>query len=213
MQSFPDMQSLTDKQRQIFEVIRANIEQRGHAPTIREIGAQVGLSSSCTVKKHLDSLEAKGFLRRDRYKRSLDLMEGGERLTMGRSVCVPLVGRVAGGAPILAEQSQSPEMLPIPVALLRRSDQSGRNLFALEVYGNSMRDAGIGDGDIVVARRQNTATDGDIVVALLGEEATVKTFYREADGVRLQPENPDYEPIFAADVTIMGRVAMAIKRF
>lgn len=207
------MQSLTEKQRQILEVIRTHIEQRGHAPTVREIGAQVSLSSSCTVKKHLDSLEAKGFLRRDRYKRSLDLMEGGERLTMGRSVCVPLLGRVAGGSPILAEQAHSPEMLPIPVSLLRRGDQSGRNLFALEVYGNSMRDAGIGDGDIVVARRQNTAGDGDIVVALLGEEATVKTFYREADGVRLQPENPDYEPIFAADVTIMGKVAMAIKRF
>ena len=207
------MQSLTEKQRQILEVIRTHIEQRCHAPTVREIGAQVSLSSSCTVKKHLDSLEAKGFLRRDRYKRSLDLMEGGERVTMGRSVCVPLVGRVAGGIPILAEQSHSPEMLPIPVSLLRRGDQSGRDLFALEVYGNSMRDVGIGDGDIVIARKQNTAGDGDIVVALLGEEATVKTFYREADGVRLQPENPDYEPIFAADVTIMGKVAMAIKRF
>lgn len=207
------MQSLTEKQRQILEVIRTHIEQRGHAPTVREIGAQVSLSSSCTVKKHLDSLETKGFLRRDRYKRSLDLMEGGERLTMGRSVCVPLVGRVAGGAPILAEQSHSPEMLPVPVSLLRRGDQSGRNLFALEVYGNSMRDAGIGDGDIVIARKQNTASDGDIVVALIGEEATVKTFFREADGVRLQPENPDYEPIFADDVTIMGKVAMAIKRF
>lgn len=207
------MQSLTEKQRQILEVIRTHIELRGHAPTVREIGAQVSLSSSCTVKKHLDSLETKGFLRRDRYKRSLDLMEGGERLTMGRSVCVPLVGRVAGGAPILAEQSHSPEMLPVPVSLLRRGDQSGRNLFALEVYGNSMRDAGIGDGDIVIARKQNTATDGDIVVALIGEEATVKTFFREADGVRLQPENPDYEPIFADDVTIMGKVAMAIKRF
>lgn len=207
------MQSLTEKQRQILEVIRTHIEQRGHAPTVREIGAQVSLSSSCTVKKHLDSLEAKGFLRRDRYKRSLDLMEGGERLTMGRSVCVPLVGRVAGGAPILAEQSHSPEMLPIPVSLLRRGDQGGRNLFALEVYGDSMRDVGIGDGDIVIARKQDTAGDGDIVVALLGEEATVKTFYREAGGVRLQPENPDYEPIFAADVQIMGKVAMAIKRF
>ena len=207
------MQSLTEKQRQILEVVRTHIEQRGHAPTVREIGAQVSLSSSCTVKKHLDSLEAKGFLRRDRYKRSLDLMEGGERLTMGRSVCVPLLGRVAGGAPILAEQSHSPEMLPIPASLLRRGDQSGRDLFALEVYGDSMRDAGIGDGDIVVARRQSTAGDGDIVVALLGEEATVKTFYREVDGVRLQPENPDYEPIFAAEVTIMGKVAMAIKRF
>ena len=207
------MQTLTDKQRQILEVIRTHIEQRGHAPTVREIGKEVSLSSSCTVKKHLDSLEAKGFLRRDRYKRALDLMEGGERLSMGRSVSVPLLGRVAGGAPILAEQSESPEMLPIPVSLLRRSDQGGRDLFALEVYGSSMRDVGIADGDIVVARRQSTAADGDIVVALLGEEATVKTFFRETNGVRLQPENPDYEPIFAAEVTIMGKVAMAIKRF
>jgi repressor LexA len=207
------MHTLTEKQRQILEVIRTHIEQRGHAPTVREIGAEVSLSSSCTVKKHLDSLETKGFLRRDRYKRSLDLMEGGERVTMGRSVSVPLVGRVAGGAPILAEQSQNPEMLPVPVSLLRRGDQSGRNLFALEVYGDSMRNAGIADGDIVIARKQNTASDGDIVVALIGEEATVKKFYREVDGVRLEPDNPDYEPIFAADVTIMGKVAMAIKRF
>ncbi len=207
------MQSLTEKQRQILEVVRTQIEQRGHAPTVREIGAQVNLSSSCTVKKHLDSLVAKGFLRRDRYKRSLDLMEGGERIAMGRSVCVPLLGRVAGGTPILADQSYTPEMLPLPVSLLRRGDQSGRDLFALEVYGNSMRDAGIGDGDIVVARKQNTASDGDIVVALLEEEATVKTFYREKTGVRLQPENPDYDPIFANDVKILGKVAMAIKRF
>ncbi len=207
------MQSLTEKQRQILEVVRTNIEQHGQAPTVREIGVQVNLSSSCTVKKHLDSLVAKGFLRRDRYKRSLDLMEGGERVAMGRSVCVPLLGRVAGGAPILADQSLSPEMLPLPVSLLRRGDQTGRNLFALEVYGDSMRDVGIGDGDIVVARRQETASDGDIVVALLGEEATVKTFYREAVGFRLQPENPDYDAIFAPDVTIMGLVAMSIKRF
>ena len=207
------MHTLTEKQRHILEVIRTHIEQRGHAPTVREIGKEVSLSSSCTVKKHLDSLEAKGFLRRDRYKRGLDLMEGGERVNMGRSVCVPLLGRVAGGTPILAQQSENPEMLPIPVSLLRRGDQAGRDLFALEVYGNSMRDAGIGDGDIVIARRQSTASDRDIVVALLGEETTVKTFFREANGIRLQPENPDYEPIYADEVTIMGKVAMAIKRF
>lgn len=207
------MQTLTDKQKHILEVIRTHIEQRGHAPTVREIGKEVGLSSSCTVKKHLDSLEVKGFLRRDRYKRGLDLMEGGERLSMGRSVSVPLLGRVAGGSPIIAHQSESPEMLPIPVSLLRRGDQGGRDLFALEVYGNSMRDAGISDGDIVIARRQNTADDRDIVVALLGEETTVKTFYREAKGIRLQPENPDYDPIYADEVVIMGKVAMAIKRF
>lgn len=207
------MQTLTDKQKQILDVIRTHIEQRGHAPTVREIGKEVSLSSSCTVKKHLDSLEAKGFLRRDRYKRGLDLMEGGERLSMGRSVSVPLLGRVAGGTPIVVDAQQNPEMLPIPVSLLRRGDQAGRDLFALEVYGNSMRDAGIGDGDIVVARRQSTADDRDIVVALLGEETTVKTFYREAGGIRLQPENPDYDPIYASDVVIMGKVALAIKRF
>ncbi len=207
------MQALTDKQKQILQVIRTHIEQRGHAPTVREIGKEVNLSSSCTVKKHLDSLEAKGFLRRDRYKRGLDLMEGGERLSMGRSVSVPLLGRVAGGAPIVADAQPHPEMLPIPLSLLRRGDQAGRDLFALEVYGNSMRDAGIADGDIVVARRQSTAADRDVVVALLGEETTVKTFYREARGIRLQPENPDYDPIYADDVVIMGKVALAIKRF
>lgn len=207
------MQTLTDKQKQILDVIRTHIEQRGHAPTVREIGKEVSLSSSCTVKKHLDSLEAKGFLRRDRYKRGLDLMEGGERLSMGRSVSVPLLGRVAGGTPIVVDTQPHPEMLPIPVSLLRRGDQGGRDLFALEVYGNSMRDAGIADGDIVVARRQSTADDRDIVVALLGEETTVKTFYWEAKGFRLQPENPDYDPIYADDVVIMGKVALAIKRF
>jgi len=208
------MQTLTEKQRQILGIIRKTIEQRGQAPTVREIGALVNLSSSCTVKKHLDSLETKGFIKRDRYKRSIDLMDGGTPMTMGRSVCVPLLGRVAGGAPILAEQSSAPEMLPLPLSLLRRGDETGRNLFALEVYGDSMRDAGIADGDIVVARRQETAQDGEIVVALLGDEATVKTFYRENSGVvRLQPENPDYEPIFSEEVSIMGKVAMAIKRF
>lgn len=207
------MEKLSEKQRQILDVIRKSIEQRGLAPTVREIGAQVSLSSSCTVKKHLDTLEAKGFLRRDRYKRSLDLMEGGQKVVLGQSVCVPLLGRVAGGAPILAEEAASPEMLPLPISLLRRSDATGRNLFALEVCGNSMRDAGIGDGDIVVARRQSTASDGEIVVALLGDEATVKTFYREENGIRLQPENPDYEPIWTDDVTIVGKVAMSIKRF
>ena len=206
------MQTLTEKQQQILEVVRKGIEKRGHAPTVREIGTAVGLSSSCTVKKHLDSLETKGFLRRDRYKRGIDLMEDGTPVPLGRSVCVPLLGRVAGGAPILAEQAAAPEMLPLPMSLLRRGG-SGQDLFALEVYGNSMQGAGIADGDIVVAQRQETAVDGDIVVALLGDEATVKTFYREPGGIRLQPENPDYTPIIAQDVRIMGKVAMAIKRF
>lgn len=208
------MQTLTEKQSQILDAIRQGIEQKGHAPTVREIGALVSLSSSCTVKKHLDSLEAKGYIRRDRYKRAISLMEDGSPLEFGRSVCVPLLGRVAGGAPIFADQSSEPEMLPLPVSLLGRGDATGRNLFALEVYGDSMRDAGIANGDIVVARKQETAANGDIVVALIGEEATVKTFYREgANSVRLQPENPDFDPIYPEEMAILGKVAMAIKVF
>ena len=204
------MQTLTDKQREVLEVVRRGMEARGHAPTVREIGAAVGLRSSCTVKKHLDSLIVKGFLKRDRYQRGISLMEDGTPIMLGRSVCIPLLGRVAGGPPILAEESPTPEMLPVPSALLRRGE-TALNFFALEGYGDSMGGIGIGDGEIVVARRQPTATDGDIVVALLGDEATVKRFYREPDGVRLQPENPDYAPIFAQDVQIMGKVAMTIK--
>jgi repressor LexA len=208
------MQALTQKQQQILQIIRNAIEQRGYAPTVREIGAQADLSSSCTVKKYLDALETKGLIKRDRYQRSIELMDEGAPVPLGRSVCVPLLGRVSGGAPILALESPDPEMIPLPVSLLRRGDQTGRNLFALEVCGDSMRDAGIGDGDIVVARRQETAHNGDIVVARIGEEATVKTFYREPDGiVRLEPANPAYEPIYTREVAIMGHVAMAIKRF
>ena len=206
------MQTLTDKQRQILEVVRRGIEERGHAPTVREIGVAVCLRSSCTVKKHLDGLIAKGFLKRDRYQRGIALMEDGAPVPLGRTVCVPLLGRVAGGPPILAEQSATPEMLPVPLSLLHRGETS-KDYFALEVYGNSMQGVGISDGDIVVARRQPVAADGDVVVALLGEEATVKTFYKEKSGVRLQPENPDYAPIVSQDVQIMGRVAMAIKWF
>ena len=193
--------------------MRRGIEQNGHAPTVREIGAVVGLSSSCTVKKHLDTLIIKGHLRRDRYKRSVELMEGGEPLNIGRTVFVPLLGRVAGGPPMLAVQDTNPELLPIPSSLLGRGTHSGDDLFALEVCGESMRDIGIGDGDLIVARKQNTARDGDIIVALIDEEATVKTFYKERDTIRLQPENEAFEPIFARDVRILGKVALAIKRF
>ena len=207
------MEALSDKQREILQVIRDNMEERGHAPTVREIGAAVHLSSTCTVQKHMDTLETKGFIKRDRYKRSLDLMEDGVPVSFGRSIRVPMLGRVAGGAPVFSEQATAPEWLPLPATLMSRGDETGRNMFALEVYGDSMRNAGISDGDIVVARKQSTAKDGDIVIALLGDETTVKTFYREPDGIRLQPENPDFEPIKGKDIVIIGKVTMAIKRF
>jgi repressor LexA len=207
------MEPLTEKQREILLVIRDHMEERGHAPTVREIGAAVHLSSSCTVQKHLDNIEAKGYIRRDRYKRSLELMEDGEPVSFGRAVRVPLLGRVSGGAGVYTEPSAASEWLPLPTTLMSRGDVSGRDLFAMHVYGDSMRNVGIADGDIVVARKQQTARDGEIVIALLGEETTVKTFYREPDGIRLQPENPDFEPIKTRDATILGRVTMAIKQF
>ena len=208
------MQSLTEKQRQILEVIRTHIEQRGHAPTVREIGAQVSLSSSCTVKKHLDSLEAKGFLRRDRYKAVAG--PDGRRRTAHHG---PLSLRSRWWAALRAALPSWRSRRTARKCFLSRSRFAARGP---ETGGTcspwksteircGMRGSGTATSWSPASRTpRGTATS---VVALLGEEATVKTFYREVDGIRLQPENPDYEPIFAADVTIMGKVAMAIKRF
>ena len=207
------MTTLTEKQSEILQVIRNHMEHHGHAPTVREIGAAVNLSSSCSVKKHLDSLEEKGCIRRDRYQREIELLHDGEPVSFGRSVCVPMLGRVAGGLPVLADQDVAPEMMPLPLSLLPRGSGITGDLFALEVYGDSMRNAGIADGDIVVARRQSAARDGEIVIALIDDEATVKTFFREANRIRLQPENPDFDPIYAESVSILGRVVLAIKTF
>jgi repressor LexA len=207
------MEPLTEKQQEILRVIRTHIETRGFAPTIRDIGTAVNLRSSCSVKKHLDTLEAKGAIRRDRYQREIELLEDGEPVSTGRTVCVPLLGRVAGGSPLLVAPESEPDMIPVPLSLLPRGSESRRDLFALEVRGDSMRDAGISNGDLVIARKQSTASDGEIVIAQLDDEATVKTYYREKDRIRLQPENPDFEPIYATEVSIIGKVALAIKRF
>ncbi|MGO8670501.1 MAG: transcriptional repressor LexA [Capsulimonadaceae bacterium] len=217
------MESISGKQQEIFQVIRASIEERGYGPTVREIGAAVGLSSSCSVQKHIDALETKGYLRRDRYQRKIELFDDGEPVTIRRrpaadepvfagSVMVPLLGRVAGGCPILAVEDPDAELLPFPESLLPRAARSGR-LFALEVTGDSMRDAGIANGDMVIALSQPSARDGEIVIARIDDEATVKTFYREPDRIRLQPENPAFAPIYSLDVEIMGRVVLAVKRF
>lgn len=207
------MEDLTDKQREILSVIRSNFETRGHAPTVRQIGRSVGLSSSCSVKKHLDVLETKGYVHREPYQRDISLMEGGAPLTMGRSICVPLLGTVRGGPLTLAAQDPDAEMLPLPVSLLPKGTDMSHELFALKVRGDSMRDAGITNGDIVVARKQPTARDGEIVIAMVEDEATVKTFYKEKNRFRLQPENPEFEPIYIDDVSILGRVTLAIKQF
>ncbi|MFU8890193.1 MAG: transcriptional repressor LexA [Anaerosomatales bacterium] len=200
---------LTDRQRQILDFIRAEIHRRGFPPSVREIGEAVGLSSSSTVHSHLAALEEKGFLRRDPSKpralEVLDYRDTDRAIDYDGVRAVPLVGQVAAGAPLLAAENIEATMsLPVEMA-----DES---TFILRVRGDSMIEAGILDGDFVVVRQQSSASNGEIVVALLEDDATVKRFFREADRVRLQPENSALEPIYARDVTILGKVVALFRR-
>jgi repressor LexA len=198
---------LTGRQREIFDFVSEYVHQRGYPPTVREIGEAVGLASPSTVHAHLANLERAGLLKRDPTKpRALELVgrdRGGEGASGVRSL--PLVGQIAAGGPLLAEDDVE-EFLEVPELLA-----AGGADFLLRVKGESMIQAGILDGDYVVVRRQQDARDGDIVVALAGEdesadEATVKRFFRENGGVRLQPENDALEPIYANHVQILGKV-------
>jgi repressor LexA len=220
------MHSLTPKQTEVLDAIRRLIALNGQSPTVREIGKEVNLRSSCSVHKHLDALERLGKINRTSFKyRSIQLVDS-HLTNTGLSVLIPLLGQVAGGAPMTAHQADDPELLPLPEILLPRCDRRAQAdacatrgydsapFFALAVKGDSMQGAGIGNGDLVVARRQSTAENGDIVIALVGaEEATVKKFYNEGDAIRLQPENPKFDPIVTRDVQIIGKVALSIKRF
>jgi repressor LexA len=202
---------LTDRQRQVLEFIKSDIVRTGYPPTVRDIGAAVGLSSSSTVHAHLEALEAKGIIRRDPSKpRALEVMDREQAPTplpvRTNVVDLPLVGSVAAGVPTLAaENIESTMSLPTEVV---RDDAT----FVLRVKGDSMIDAGILDRDYVVVHEQPTAVNGDIVVAQLDDEATVKRFFREADRIRLQPENASMEPIYARDVTVLGKVVAVFRR-
>jgi repressor LexA len=203
---------LTARQRQILDFIRSEIHRRGFPPSVREIGEAVGLSSSSTVHSHLAALEAKGLLRRDPSKpRALEVLDyrDTERGIDYESVqAVPLVGQVAAGAPILAAENIE-ATLPLPTSF------AGEGTFILRVKGDSMIEAGVLDGDFVVVQQQSDATNGDIVVALLDEDATVKRFYREDGRVRLQPENSAMDPIYVgqdASLRILGRVVALFRR-
>jgi repressor LexA len=198
---------LTKRQQEIFDFIRRYSGDHGYPPTVRDIGKAVGLASSSTVHAHLANLEKLGLLRRDPSKpRAIELLdravetavENVRQLVGGQGL--PVVGQVAAGQPILAEENIE-EYVQVPEAA-----GGGQGEYVLRVRGESMKDAGILEGDYVVVRPQETATDGDIVVALVGEEATVKRFFREPDHVRLQPENSAMEPIRSKDVRVMGRV-------
>jgi repressor LexA len=198
---------LTGRQQEIWDFLVEYVDRHGYPPTVREIGEAVGLASPSTVHAHLANLERAGRLRRDPTKpRALELT-GRRRHEPARASDpprLPLLGEIAAGGPLLAEENIEDE-LAVPEPLGRSAD------FLLRVKGESMIDAGILDGDIVVVRRQDTAQNGDIVVALAGEdeaadEATVKRFFREDGRVRLQPENAALEPIYAAHVRILGKV-------
>jgi repressor LexA len=200
---------LTKRQQEIFDFIKKYSAKYGYPPTVRDIGKAVGLASSSTVHAHLANLEKVGLLRRDPSKpRAIELLDRAADAV--KSVVsptgLPLVGSVAAGQPILAEENiedyvQVPEIAG-----------GGDGEFVLRVRGESMKNAGILPGDFVVVRPQETAGDGEIVVALVGEEATVKTFYRESDHVRLQPENKAMEPIRTRDVRVLGRVVGVFRK-
>jgi repressor LexA len=204
---------LTKRQQEIFDFIKRYSAKYGYPPTVRDIGKAVGLASSSTVHAHLANLEKLGLLRRDPSKpRAIELLDrvrGDVGSAVGTAVenalgvlrpGLPLVGQVAAGTPILAEENIE-DYVQVPTIA---GGEDGE--YVLRVRGESMKNAGILGGDFVVVRPQETATDGEIIVALVGEEATVKRFFRESDHIRLQPENEEMEPIRSKEVRILGRV-------
>jgi repressor LexA len=203
---------LTTRQRQIFEFIQRHTQEKGYPPTVRDIGKAIGLTSSSTVHAHLANLERLGMLRRDPTKpRAMEVLADKlKRATVPSGL--PLIGRVAAGTPILAEENIEEYVEVSPLAGGDGGD------FVLEVRGESMKNAGILDGDTVVVRKQAMANNGDIVVAMVGgddepeAEATVKRYFRERDHIRLEPENEDFEPIRSPDVKVLGRVIGVFRR-
>lgn len=207
-------EKITKRQQQAFDFICTFTAAHGYPPSVREIGTAIGLSSPSTVHSHLHKLEEAGYIKRDpnkprtieicedaktRAKQSPKLVEVKQDVNTN-SVTLPLVGRVAAGLPILAEQNVE-EVMTLPTNVVGDSSS-----FILRVRGESMINAGIFDGDYIVVREQHDAHNGEIVVALIEDSATVKTFYREKDRIRLQPENDTMEPIYAINPTILGRV-------
>jgi repressor LexA len=198
--------NLTKRQQEIFDFVRQYVGEHGYPPTVRDIGKAIGLTSSSTVHAHLANLEKLGLLRRDPTKpRAIEVLKDKAKQVVAPGG-LPLVGQVAAGQPVLADQNIE-EYVPVP-GIAGGDDGE----FVLRVKGDSMKDAGILEGDFVIVRRQETAADGEIVVALVGEEATVKRFFREEDHVRLQPENEAMEPIRTREAQVLGRVVGLCRR-
>ena len=200
--------NLSEKQTAILEFIKKEILSKGYPPAVREICSAVGLNSPATVHSHLNILENKGYIRRDPSKpRAIEIIDQDFNLERRDYAQIPMIGYVAAGQPILAEENIQ-DYFPIPADML-----PGSPVFMLKIRGDSMIGAGILDGDQVIVRQTSEASNGDMVVALIEDGATVKTFYKEKDHIRLQPENPDYDPIIVSDVTILGQVIGVFRMF
>ena len=192
---------LTEKQQAILQYIKESILKRGYPPAVREICQAVNLRSTSSVHAHLESLERKGYIRKDPSKpRTIEVVDESFNLTRREMVNVPLLGEVAAGAPMFAEENIS-DYFPCPADMLPNTD-----IFMLKVKGDSMVNVGIFDSDKILVAKQNHANNGDIVVALMDDTATVKTYYKEKNHIRLQPQNDDMEPILVKDVSILGKV-------
>ena len=198
---------ITPKQQEILEYIKSQILTRGFPPAVREICDAVHLKSTSSVHSHLETLEKNGYIHRDPTKpRAIEILDDTFNLTRREMVNVPVIGRVAAGEPILAQQNIE-EYFPLPASML-----PNKQTYILEVKGESMINAGILSGDYVLVQEERTASNGDMVVALIEDGATVKTFYREEGVIRLQPENDFMDTIILKDVTILGKV-IGVMRF
>ena len=211
-----DRSDLNKRERAILSFIEKQINAFGYPPSVREIGKAVGLSSTATVHGYLAKLEQKGYIRKESQKgRTLRLIKGSDKkvdpepkdfYNRKEMVEVPVIGKITAGAPILAVENVT-DTFPIPIDFVGNCES-----FMLTVRGESMIEAGILDGDYILVKKQNHANNGEIVVALIGDEATVKTFYKEKDHIRLQPENSTMDPIIVPDCNILGKVAGVFRK-
>lgn len=204
------MEKLSKRQQMIVDFIKSEVEVKGYPPSVREIAQAVGLASSSTVHGHLERIERKGYIRRDPTKpRAIEIVDVDDHIERDTARYAPIIGRVTAGSPITAIENIE-EYTPVPSSMANTSD----NIFILIVEGDSMMNAGILNGDKVIVKQQNTANNGDIVVAMTeDDEATVKRFYKEKDHIRLQPENDEMEPIILHQVTILGKVIGLYRNF
>ena len=194
------------KQKQILQYLRSEVQKKGYPPSVREISIALGIKSTSTVHFHLSKLEQQGFIRRDPAKpRAIEILDNTEQTQQPK---IPIVGTITAGTPILAVENIE-DTFPLPTNFFNRND----DLFMLRVKGESMIEAGIFHRDLILVRQQSYAENGDIVVALLGELATVKTYYKEKNKIRLQPENSSMAPIFVTDVKILGKVVGLFRKF